>query len=1348
MNIIEQISELSPSQCDALLARLRGRRKDETASRKGVPRITPDSERLRQPFPLTEIQQAYWVGRQGSFTMGNISAHAYLEIEARGVDLPRLEAAFNHLIARHDMLRAVVQSDGNQRILAEVPYYVFAVDDLRGLPQTQRDERLGVLCAELSHQVLPADVWPLFDIRASRLPDDVVRLHLSLDVLILDAHSFDLISTEWQHYYDDPDAELTPLSFSFADYVAGLAELERTPAFVESLQYWRQRLAALPPAPEFPLARSPDSIATPKFTHRSLRLPGADWDAVKRRAGVQRITPAALLLSVYACVVGRWSQSPRFTLNLTLFNRLPFHPDVDRLVGDFTTVTLLAIDLSEPRCFTDIALGIQRQLWEDLDHRGVSGVRVLRELTEHRRGAQSVTMPVVFTGAFHNKADRAVTPLAWVGDTVYSVTQTPQVWLDCQAGEQDGDLVIDWDSVDELFQDGFVDAMFDGFTALLERLVHGDSSEWDRARLNLVPARQIALMKSVNDTAAPVPVGLLHEPLLACCRTQPEQLAVVDGVRSLSFGQLYREANALAHALCATGLPTGALVGVLLPKSADQVVAVLGILEAGAAYLPIEPNLPQERIEELLRLSGAAAVVTHSMVRTGRPLPEGATIIDIDKLKPMELRPLPTLRAPTDLAYVIYTSGSTGTPKGVAIDHRGALNTCIDVNQRFGVGPGDRVLGLSALNFDLSVWDIFGVLGAGGALVLPEAERAREPAHWAACMERHGVTIWNTVPALLDLYIGYLRDVVEQRDLRLRVAMLSGDWILLSLPAQIRAWCPNAQIFSLGGATEASIWSIIHPIDEIDPSWRSIPYGSPMLNQTFHVLDSQLDPCPIGVPGELCIGGVGVAMGYWRDAQRTSRQFVICPSSGARLYRTGDLGRWLADGTLEILGRMDFQVKINGYRIELGEIEAAMSAYPGVQTAVAHVIGSTGKASQLVGYYLRDSVTTGNDTDKLRMRLAQPGIRNVEGPSLELPAANRGSQARHSTRVFEATAVPLAALAQVLEPLRQISDGTLVRRRYASGGGLYPVHLYVHVNCGRIAGLAAGLHYFHPGLNALQMITPELKLASDLYPRVNQAIVESAAFRLFLVGSRQAVEPLYGDLAPTLCLLEAGAISQLLEDAASAAGIGLVQLGGFQHERAADPFRLGADALYLHMLAGGLAAPNQTPVPISKAAYEDGLRRHLAQRLPEYMVPKQYVCLEHLPLSANGKVDRKALPEPAVKRAAPITRAKGIAADPLAAEICALWAEVLAVPQVGLEDNFFDLGGTSVDMIRIHTRLRPRLPREVSLLDMFFGYPTIGDLTRHLRAEEDAAAPTGPAVDPIVSKSKKPRARRSRRRAP
>ncbi|WP_165390797.1 non-ribosomal peptide synthetase [Pseudoduganella lutea] len=1343
MDIIDKIAGLSRSQTETLLARMRERR-EVVARGQGVPQLAPDASRRRKPFPLTEIQQAYWVGRQGSFAMGNVSAHGYLEIEARGADLPRLERAFNRVIARHDMLRAVVQSDGNQRILADVPYYRFKVEDLSALPPAERGARLAALREELSHQVLPADIWPLFEIRASRLPEGVLRLHLSLDVLILDAHSFDLISDDWQHYHDHPNDELPALAFSFADYEAGLRQMEDTPGFQESLRYWRNRLEDLPPPPEFPLARSPESIDAPKFTHRSLRLPRADWETLKKRAGALRITPAALLLSIYACVVRRWSQSPRFTLNLTLFNRLPFHPDVDRLVGDFTTVTLLAFDLSTPRAFADIALGVQRQLWQDLDHRAVSGVRVLRELTERRRGAGSVMMPVVFTGALNSgngngngsvAAHADVAPLDWLGHTAYAVTQTPQVWLDCQAGEYGGDLAIDWDSVDELFQHGFVDAMFDAFTGLLQRLAR-DGTAWQQPRLDLVPTAQQALMARTNATAAPVPAGLLHQPLLAQCHARPDSLAVADGSRALTFGALYRESNALAHALCAREVPTGALVAVMLPKSAAQVVAVLGILEAGTAYLPIEPSLPQERIDEVLRLSGAAAVVTDAATLRQRSI-AGCMVVELDALAPAAPRPLPALRAPSDLAYVIYTSGSTGTPKGVAIDHRGALNTCIDVNQRMQVGVDDRVLGLSALNFDLSVWDIFGVLGAGGALVLPDAGHAREPAHWAAIMARHGVTLWNTVPALLDLYVGYLRDVAERPDPRLRVAMMSGDWISLALPAQLRTWCPNAAIYSLGGATEASIWSILHPVADIDPAWRSIPYGKPMVNQTFHVRDANLDNCPVGVPGELCIGGIGVAVGYWQDRERTAQAFVTCPHSGARLYRTGDLGRWLPDGTLEILGRIDFQVKVNGYRVELGEIESAMNAWPGVQASVANV--GAGKAGQLVGYYLRDD---DGSASKLQGILSQPGVRRLHGSETALGDTAPRRIERRSTRVFAAEAVSPAALARLLEPLRQGGDDGLPRYRYASAGGLYPVQLYLHIS--RVDGIEPGIYYYHPVRNALQQVAAGVTLDADLYPRRNQPIAAAAAFRLFLVGSRQAIEPQYGAAAPTLCLLEAGAMSHLLEDAAAAAGLGLVQLGGFDAERAGDPFALGGDAMYLHMLAGGLPGreaagnANDPDASLSKAAFEDGLRAHLARRLPEYMVPRQFVRLESLPLSANGKVDRKALPEP-VARQAPGTMRAGTA-SPLAADICALWAEVLDVPHVSPADNFFDLGGTSVDMIRIHTRLQPRLSRDVSLLDMFFGHPTIADLVRHVEGDATSAAGAGKNND----NNDAPRGRRRR----
>jgi pyochelin synthetase len=291
---------------------------------------------------------------------------------------------------------------------------------------------------------------------------------------------------------------------------------------------------------------------------------------------------------------------------------------------------------------------------------------------------------------------------------------------------------------------------------------------------------------------------------------------------------------------------------------------------------------------------------------------------------------------------VIYTSGSTGAPKGVMVTHRAAWNTVEDINRRFGVGPGDRVLGVANLSFDLSVYDLFGPLAVGGALVLPEGGARLDPSRWAELMVEHGVTVWNSVPAQMQMLCDHLHRASGRPGSApppLRLVLLSGDWIPLPLPAEILGVMPDARVVSLGGATEAAIWSIFHPVDGVRPEWRSIPYGRPLTNQTFHVLDADLADCPDWVTGELFIGGAGLARGYLGDEDRTRQRFIRHPRTGERLYRTGDLGRYRQDGEIEFLGREDAQVKIRGYRIELAEVEAAFQSHPGVRRAVALVQG-------------------------------------------------------------------------------------------------------------------------------------------------------------------------------------------------------------------------------------------------------------------------------------------------------------------------------------------------------------------------------------------------------------------------
>ncbi len=924
-------------------------------------RIAPEDRHL--PFPLTDIQQAYWVGRLGAIDLGNVASHRYFEIEG-DLDFERFERAWQSLIDRHDMLRAVFLPDGSQKILRDVPAYRIELEDLAGMTGEAAAERLEASRERMSHQVLATDRWPLFEIRAFLLGGhgiNRVRICVSFDYLIADAWSNRLLTREMQRLYlgfEPPP----PLSLSFRDYVLAELALRETGRYRRARAYWLKRLEDLPPGPELPLVQSPSALTRPIFRRRRGGLPADAWQSLRRRGLRAGITPSALLLAVFAEVLGAWSKTPRFRIVLTLFNRLPFHPEVGSLQGDFTSTLLLELERAPAEPFERRARRVQRQLWSDLDHRTVSGVEVLRELGRTTGGAARAATPIVFTSTLDlGDLDRGAAPETPLAELVYSISQTPQVLLDFQVMEREGRLELNWDAVDEAFLEGMLDDMFAVQGELLRQLA-SEPDAWSGPLAAGLPPAQLAQRIAVNATAAPVPAGLLHEPFLERARREPERLAVAAPDRRLTYGELLALADAAAARLRRLGVRPNTLVAVVMEKGWEQVVAVLAVLRAGAAYLPIDPTLPDERLAWLLENGRVEVALTQDGLLDRLPWPAGVQALTVEgaTAEPGTEDLHHPLQAPDDLAYVIFTSGSTGQPKGVMIDHRGALNTVADMNARFGIGPDDRVLALSALNFDLSVYDVFGLLAAGGAIVFPRVDDAREPARWAELLRRERVTVWNTVPALMAMLVSELEGRGEPLPPDLRLILMSGDWIPVDLPGRIRELSRSrsntVEIVSLGGATEASIWSILHPIDRIEPGWRSVPYGRPMVNQTFHVLDDAMEPRPVWVPGELYIGGIGLARGYWRDPEKTEARFPVVlhgSHTGERLYRTGDLGRYLPNGDIEFLGREDFQVKVQGYRIELGEIEAALASHPAVRSNVVSAVGERQDRS-LVAYVVLD----------------------------------------------------------------------------------------------------------------------------------------------------------------------------------------------------------------------------------------------------------------------------------------------------------------------------------------------------------------------------------------------------------
>lgn len=501
------------------------------------------------------------------------------------------------------------------------------------------------------------------------------------------------------------------------------------------------------------------------------------------------------------------------------------------------------------------------------------------------------------------------------------------------------------------------------------------------------------LIETFNETATPCPRDrLIHELVEEQCASRPQAVAALCGGDQLSYGELNRRANQVAHYLRSQGVVRGQRVAILLERGFELIVALLGVLKSGGTYVPLDPRYPSSRIAHMLHDSAARTLLTQEalldanpdLVRMSSELNVTALDGDVERARiidQFEGNPNPAELGvtPRDLAYIIYTSGSTGAPKGIKVPHASVVNLIDWVNRTFRVNTHDTLLFVTSICFDLSVYDIFGVLSSGGKIWVAKEDTVSDPQRQAEIICREGITFWDSAPAALQLLLPYLKRH-EARQAPLRLVFSSGDWIPLSLPTEIALYFPHARFISLGGATEATVWSNWYEVQEGDPKWKSIPYGKPIQNARYYVLNSALEPRPIGVAGDLYIGGDCLAEGY-TDDDLTREQFIASPFvAGDRLFRTGDLARYGPDGNIEFLGRNDFQIKIRGFRVEPGEIEATLLMYSGIREAVVVAREDSPDDKRLVAYY-----TTTDDTsiyvDALREQLAR------RLPSYMVPAA-------------------------------------------------------------------------------------------------------------------------------------------------------------------------------------------------------------------------------------------------------------------------------------------------------------------------------------------------------------------------
>lgn len=1097
-------------------------------------------------FPLSHVQQAYVLGRFGKFQLGNIATQRYIEYKFKNhLDIKRLEKAINHLIARHEMLRTTFSTEdivhnihSEFKYCLEVNHFKDSISFERGTLQTRK---------ELLDYQFDITKLPLFKIIISRgIAED--RLHFLSDILIMDANSLNIFRNDLTSLYNNQ--VVTPVKYTFRDYIFAKNQAGEN---LLSKFYWMSRIKNLPNIQPVCTKINPDTIEKPIFKRDTQVISSEIWQKFKHKAIKYKVSPSSALLTIYYYVLSRYSENNDFLINLSIFDPIGLSKDLCNTIGDFTELVVFSPYKKTTDNFINQVEYNHGLLWHDLEHRDVDGLEAISIIKQKfDLDPHGILAPIVFTSLLEHSGQNEF--FLENSKEVFYLSQTAQVWLDNNALESQGRLISGWDYVTQLFDEEFIIKLHVAYIGLVKYFA---LNTWDNVILDVIPKNDLELINNANRLTQGIDfkTTLKDRVLLT-----PNAIAIIDEYGKTSYRELLEKSYGIESILKKIDVQNGELVAIFSEKGYQQVVAALGIMKFGAAYLPLNIDWPIRRIEDVLSDGQVKTVLVSSkqfkklsshikFANLNLVIIDNVEIENYTKINEISIADL------NEMAYVLFTSGSTGKPKGVMVSYLGAVNTIKAVNQYFNVNENDVVLAISELNFDLSVYDIFGILYVGGTIVFPNQELANDPLHWYKLVLEHKVTIWNSVPQIMQLFIDFIVSQNKTID-TLRVVLLSGDWIPINLPKQILDLNQKIRVMSLGGATEGSIWSIWYEIYEIDPSWKSIPYGIAMPNQKIYVLNKMGEHCPVGVMGEIYIGGIGVAIGYWGDDEKTKGSFISHNKLG-RLYKTGDFGKWNQNGYVEFLGRIDNQVKINGYRVELDEIIAKLNQIPGVKDAAVKV-QSQNKHDYIIGYLVADNEKKfESNTIKIDMeefKLAKHGIRFDQGDPTYKPniSLNKNKyKLRKSYRKFlsevnldlqlinseientESIAFDFLNLTEqnckksnidknfIIDILKQIScielnDRVLPKYLYPSAGSSYAVQCYLNIKT-NIDEYKEGYYYYYNPI--------ETSLIKANY--LGKTNLDNE-FSIDFIVNWQAIKPLYPDESRKFAFLEVGHMLALL----------------------------------------------------------------------------------------------------------------------------------------------------------------------------------------------------------------------------
>ncbi|MBX9399676.1 amino acid adenylation domain-containing protein [Lysobacter sp. BMK333-48F3] len=898
----------------------------------------------------------------------------YHDVFSYRIDLPRwdeaaMRTALDTIASRHPVLRSgfELRGDGTVRQCVHSAARIgLRCRDLRSLDAQQQRAAVLEFLAERRAQPWPLGQAPLLAFFVDWCAANRIQLTIAFHHAILDGWSVALMQTElFGEYFRALGIDVPAPPAPMVPAKAGVWLERQALGDVRHAEFWSGYLADAEPTV---LADLPGEWPQGDVRNPTVEVPAPVAARLAALAAGLGVPLRSVLLAAHLQVIGVFAGTQR-PMTGVVCNTRPETAGGERSLGLFLN-TLPLRATAAPGSWKQRILAVFDEENRLAEHRRYPYFRIVSE-HGHRARLDAVFNYVHFHAhqGIHDAVRGGLARMeAGEVDTIES-TGFGLTTTFSGAGDR---LALAFDADRSRFGRAQLMRMADAYLRVLEAIAADAEAPWQDTTV-LSAAERARLTLDWNATARDYPQEVMHAGFERQVRLQPQAPAVLCGEERWSYQTLNRHANRIAHGLLAEGVRAGDRVGILLERGPWMLAAVLAVVKAGAAYVPLDPAHPPQRLRETLQDCTPARVLSQRSLARHEGV-SAVPVLCVDEAERWDGQAQTNPSAsgigtdPQALAYVIYTSGSTGRPKGVMVRHAAAANLFAWVEASFGMGPSDRVLFTTSLSFDLSVYDLFGMLWSGGSVQVARSEEVRDPARLVELL-RSGITFWDSAPAVFAGLLGSLQGEVSSD---LRLAFFSGDWIGLDLPDALRRAFPRCEVVALGGATEATVWSNYHRVGQVDPGWKSIPYGRPIWNARYYVLDGRGEPSPVGVPGDLYIAGACLAAGYWNRPELTAERFVADPFvAGERMYRTGDRARYWADGTLEFLGRSDFQVKVRGYRIELGEIESALQACAGVREAVVAAHGDAGGERRLVAYWLGEAVEAASLRSQLQSRLPE-----------------------------------------------------------------------------------------------------------------------------------------------------------------------------------------------------------------------------------------------------------------------------------------------------------------------------------------------------------------------------------------